>query len=91
MVFKPNVEEQSLTYLREISKKNKLISEEDLSVHYENKSSIPIKPIGLNILNPEGINKNNKIISFYDEALNNDQEKKICKIIYLYRSNKIYI
>ena len=72
--------QRALVHLKEISKKNKLIPADDLSYHYENKSSIPIKPTGLNIQNPERINQNNKLITLFDQALVNDQEIKISKI-----------
>ncbi len=85
ILYKPNFEndDHSLNYLKQISKKNKLILKDELTNKYENKSTIPIKPIGLNIQNPEGIIKNNyNRVSIYDKEFVNDQEFKFSKIIY---------
>lgn len=98
-----NHEDSTLTYLKEISNHNKLLPDDDLSYKYENKSSIPIKPIGFDIKNPEGINiinsnkhsnRKSKRVSFYDKSLINDQEMNFSKNFFLYvfnflRFNKI--
>jgi hypothetical protein len=84
-LYKPRNEDhdESLNYLKEISKKNKLNPKDELIYQYENKSTIPIKPIGLNIQNPEGIiQKNYNRISYNDKDYLNDQELKFSKIIF---------